>query len=178
MNELSWIKIARDHKGTGEIKGGKHNPIVLELWRAAFEATNQPVTAPFKNDETAWCGGFVGGVLAKSGLSHHIPKSFAMARSWLNAGTKLNNPAYGCVVVFWRGNPKGASGHVGFVVGRDKFGNLMVLGGNQSDQVNIMPFDKSRVLGYRWCGTQDLPATGRFALPVLKNNGRVSTNEA
>lgn len=178
MNELKWVAEARKYIGATEIKGVKHNPIILELWASAFKAKNQAVPAVFKNDETPWCGGFVAGVLAKSGLAHHIPNGFAMARSWLNAGTKLNNPAYGCVAVFWRGNPKGASGHVGFVVGRDRRGNLMVLGGNQSDQVNIMPFDKSRVLGYRWCGTQDLPATGRFALPVLKNNGRVSTNEA
>lgn len=178
MNELNWIKIARGYLGTREIKGAKHNPIVLELWRAAFKATNQPVTAPFKNDETAWCGGFVGGVLAKAGLGKHIPKSFPMARAWLTAGTKLNNPAYGCVVVFWRGSRTGSSGHVGFVVGRDKAGNLMVLGGNQSDAVNIKPFAKSRVLGYRWCGTQSQPAPHRYNLPVLASDGRVSKNEA
>ena len=178
MNELKWVAEARKYISAIEIKGVKHNPIILELWASAFKAKNQAVPAVFKNDETPWCGGFVAGVLAKSGLAHHIPNGFAMARSWLNAGTKLNNPAYGCVVVFWRGNPKGASGHVGFVVGRDSRGNLMVLGGNQSDQVSIAPFDKGRVLGYRWCGTQELPATGRFALPVLKSNGRVSTNKA
>lgn len=178
MKELDWIKIARGYLGTREIKGAKHNPIVIELWRAAFAATGQRQVGAFQNDETAWCGGFVGGVLAKAGLGRHIPKSFPMARAWLTAGTKLNNPAYGCVVVFWRGSRTGSSGHVGFVVGRDSRGNLMVLGGNQSDQVNIMPFDKSRVLGYRWCGTQALPATGRFALPVLKSNGKVSTYEA
>lgn len=177
-NELKWVQIARQYIGQQEIKGVKHNPIVLELWASAFKAKNQAVPAVFKNDETAWCGGFVAGVLAKSDLANHIPNGFAMARNWLKTGTKLNNPAYGCVVVFWRGNPKGVSGHVGFVVGRDKSGNLMVLGGNQSDAVNIKPFSKSRVLGYRWCGTQPLPATHRFALPVLASDGKVSTNEA
>ena len=178
QNELSWIKTARSYIGQKEIKGVKHNPIVLELWASAFKAKNQPIPAVFKNDETAWCGGFVAGVLAKSGLGNHIPNGFAMARSWLNAGTKLNNPAYGCIVVFWRGSPKSAIGHVGFVVGRDKKGNLMVLGGNQSDEISIRPFDKERVLGYRWCGTQTMPATHRFALPILASDGRVSKNEA
>lgn len=178
MNELKWVAEARKYIGTKEIKGVKHNPVILGFQKSAFDATNQAIPAVFKNDETAWCGGFVGGVLAKAGLGHHIPKSFAMARSWLKAGTKLNNPAYGCVVVFWRGTPKSPTGHVGFVVGRDKRGNLMVLGGNQSDTVNIMPFDKSRVLGYRWCGTQPMPATHRFALPVLASDGKVSKNEA
>lgn len=177
-NELKWVQTARSYIGQKEIKGAKHNPIVLELWASAFKAKNQAVPAVFKNDETPWCGAFVAFVMAKAGLSHHIPKSFPLARSWATAGSKLNNPAYGCVVVFWRGNPKGASGHVGFVVGRDKAGNLMVLGGNQSDAVNIKPFSRSRVLGYRWCGTQSMPATHRFALPVLASNGKVSTNEA
>ena len=51
--------------------------------------------------------------------------------------TKLNNPAYGCIVVFSRAG----GGHVGFLVGKDKQGNLMILGGNQSNAVNIKPFD-------------------------------------
>nr|WP_303803578.1 hypothetical protein [Snodgrassella alvi] len=38
--------------------------------------------------------------------------------------TKLYKPAYGCIVTFTR---KGG-GHVGFVVGKDTRGNLMVLG--------------------------------------------------
>lgn len=178
MNELNWIAEAKKYIGIKEVKGVKHNPIILELWKSAFEATNQPMPAVFNNDETPWCGGFVGGVLAKAGLVHHIPKNFSMARSWLKAGTKLDKPAYGCIVVFWRGSPNGTSGHVGFVVGKDKFGNLMVLGGNQADKVSIVPFSRARVLGYRWCGTQNLPANHRFTLPILNSDGKVSINEA
>lgn len=178
MNELNWISIAKQYIGQKEIKGTKHNPIVLELWRGAFDATKQAMPAVFNNDETPWCGGFVGGVLAKAGLAHHIPKAFAMARSWVNAGTKLDKPAYGCVVVFWRGTRSGQSGHVGFCVGQDSRGNLMILGGNQGDTVSIVPFDKGRVLGYRWCGTQAHPAPHRYDLSLLASNGRVSTNEA
>ena len=44
-NELSWIKTARSCIGQKEIKGAKHNQIVIELWRAAFEATAQPIPA-------------------------------------------------------------------------------------------------------------------------------------
>lgn len=176
-NELKWIAIARELIGTQEIVGAKHNPVVLELWRLAFEAVNQTTPAIFNNDETPWCGGFVGATLAKADLAHHIPKSFPMAKSWINTGTKLNRPAYGCVVVFWRGSPKGASGHVGFVVGQDKAGNLMVLGGNQGNAVNIKAFDRGRVLAYRWCGTQPQPAPHRYNLPVLNSDGRVSVGE-
>ena len=181
MNELAWIKTARGLIGTAEKAGKDSNPKIVEMWRTAFGATGQ--TEQLKNavwhtENTPWCGGFVGHVLAKAGLAHHIPKSFAMARSWLRMGTKLNKPAYGSIVVFWRGSPKGASGHVGIVVGKDRHGNLMVLGGNQGDSVNIKPFSKNRVLGYRWCGMQSHPAPHRYDLPVLTSDGRVSQNEA
>lgn len=176
-HELPWLTIAKSYIGTKEIKGTKHNPVILGLWELAFKATHQPVQTVFKNDEIPWCGGFVGGVLAKANLGKHIPKHFAMAKAWLNAGTKLDRAAYGCVVIFWRGTPKSASGHVGFVVGQDQRGNLMVLGGNQGDSVNIKPFAKNRVLGYRWCGTQTKPAAFRYGLPVVRSDGKLSTNE-
>jgi hypothetical protein len=70
---------------------------------------------------------------------------------------------------------------VGFVVGKDKQGNLMVLGGNQGNAVNIKPFATSRVAGYVWLdwadGRKSSPKPERFELPVLDSNGRVSTNE-
>ena len=172
MNELSWIKIARDCIGYREIKGGKHNPLIVEMWRVASEQLGR--NAAFKDDETPWCGAFVGYVMGKAGLGKHVPSLYPSARSWANAGTKLAKPAYGCVVVFSRNG----GGHVGFVVGRDKFGNLMVLGGNQGDAVNIKPFAVSRVLAYRWCGTQSQPAPQRYKLPALDSDGEVSINEA
>jgi hypothetical protein len=52
----------------------------------------------------------------------------------------------------------------------------MILGGNQSDEVSIIPFSESRVLGYRWPVGYPLP--DRKALPLLRSDGRVSTNEA
>lgn len=178
MNELPWITNARKYIGTKEIKGQKHNPVIIALWKLAYKSKGLTMPSVFNNDETAWCGGFVADVMAESDLSHHIPKSFPMARSWLKAGTKLDKPAYGSVAVFWRGSPKGASGHVGFVVGRNKGGKLMILGGNQSDEVNIMPFDNARLLGCRWLGTQPYPNANRYNLPILRSDGRVSTNEA
>ena len=113
-------------------------------------------------------------VFAQANLAHHIPKSSPLARAWAAAGTKLDKPAYGCVEVFSRDG----GGHVGLVVGRDRYGNLMVLGGNQGDAVNIKPFAVRRATAYRWCGTQALPAPHRYDLPLLDSDGRVSQNEA
>lgn len=166
MTGPRWLDRARAYIGTREIKGKQHSNRIVKWWEA--------MKAPFRDDETAWCGAFVGGVLAEEGLSG--VKGGASARAWLKLPVKLDKPAVGCVVVFWRGRPSGWSGHVGFVVGRDRAGNLMVLGGNQSDAVNIKPFSTARVLGYRWPSIW--PSPERFDLPVLRSDGRVSTNEA
>ena len=170
MAELSWIARARKYLGQREIPGAKHNPLIVEWWKA--------VKAAFRDDETPWCGAFVGGVLATNGNDISAVKNPASARAWLNLPKRLDSPAYGCVVIFWRGSPSGGNGHVGFVVGRDRAGNLMVLGGNQGDMVNVKPFSTSRVLGYRWPGFEDRPLPHRYDLPLLESDGRLSTNEA
>jgi hypothetical protein len=42
--------------------------------------------------------------------------------------------------------------------------------------VNIRPFALNRVAGYRWPSAY--PSTGRFNLPVLDSDGKVSEDEA
>ena len=163
LPELSWIAEARKHIGQKEIKGAKHNPFIVGMWSVIGAGW-------FNDDETPWCGAFVGYVTKTSGLG--VAKNAARAKAWNDYGVKLNAPAYGCIVVFERDG----GGHVGFVVGVDQNGNLMVLGGNQNDMIKISPFSKTRVLGYRW--PSKYPAAGRFKLPVLTSDGRLSTNEA
>ena len=166
MTDPAWLATARTYLGQRETKGPHHNPHILKWWK--------DIGAPFADDETPWCGAFVGGVLSEVGIKP--VKGGASARSWLKTPVKLDRPAVGSVVIFWRGAKAGASGHVGFVVGQDQRGNLMVLGGNQADAVNIKPFGKDRVLGYRWPGIY--PFESRFNLPVLTSDGKLSTNEA
>ena len=119
MTDPVWLTRARAYLGLREIVGPKRNSQIVKWWQA--------IKAPFRDDETSWCGGFVGGVLAESGLP--VVKGAPAARSWLNYGKPISKPVLGCIVVFWRGSKTGWSGHVGFVVGLDKAGNLMVLGG-------------------------------------------------
>lgn len=162
---LAWLDKAYSHLGEREIKGSKHNSKIIEWWKKIGADW-------FIDDETPWCGAFVGGVLAEVNLPVLSGGRGASARAWNDYGVKLYEPAVGCIVVFSR---KGG-GHVGFVVGKDRFGNLMVLGGNQGDEVNIKPFSTDRVIGYRWPSVY--PSAQRFNLPVLTSDGRVSTNEA
>ncbi|WP_336939336.1 TIGR02594 family protein [Acinetobacter modestus] len=172
QNELAWVGQGKSKIGTHEISGAKHSPIILSMLEVVFQATGQKQW--IKDDETAWCGTFVAYCMVKADLVRHVPKDFYRAKAWATVGTAINKPAYGCIVVFNRNG----GGHVGIVVGKDRHGNLMVLGGNQSDAVNIKPFSTSRVIAYRWCGTQTSPLASRYDLPVLSSDGKVSTNEA
>lgn len=166
LADPKWLTIARSYLGVAEVPGPKHNPTIVR-WLERLKA-------PFRDDETPWCGSFVGAVLDEAG---QMPMANPWgARNWLRYGKALDRPAYGGLVVFWRGDPKGWSGHVGFVVGRDSRNNLMVLGGNQGNRVSIAPFSNARVLGYRWPNIAPRPE--RFVLPLLDSDGRVSTDEA
>lgn len=168
QHELPWLAEARQYIGQREIKGSKHNPLILS-WL-------QMLKAWWANDETPWCGLFTAYSLLAAG--REIPKHWYRATDYLNVGLPLDKPAYGCIVIFTRVG----GGHVGFVVGTDKYGNIMVLGGNQGDAVNIKSFSPDRVSGYRWpanaSGLLLKPNAYRYELPVLESDGSLSTNEA
>jgi len=145
-----WLAEARKHIGLTEIKGPQHSAEILKMWRDIKRGG-------IKDDETPWCAAFVGAMLERVGIKS---TRFEGARSYLQWGVLLPDPAMGCVVVFSRDG----GGHVGFAVGKDNAGNILVLGGNQSDAVNIRAFPVSRVTGYRW--PAEVVASA-FALPVL-----------
>ena len=131
-----WLEEAKKHIGLHEIKGGTHNPEIVQFWKDIKRGG-------IKDDETPWCAAFVGAMLERVGIRS---TRFESAKSYLDWGQLIAVPVVGCIVVFTRQG----GGHVGFAVGRDKAGNLLVLGGNQGDAVNIKAFPVSRVSGYRW----------------------------
>lgn len=161
--EPYWLIEARKYLGQKEIAGVKHNPLILKWWML--------IRAPFSDDETPWCAGFVGGILESCNIKS---SRSASARSYLNWGIGLKTPVVGSIVVFSR--PGSAwSGHVGFVVGKDRVGNLLVLGGNQGDAVSIRAFPMNRVLGYSWPFDVKIPTA---PLPVYDLKAALSANEA
>lgn len=140
---LRWIEMAKNHIGVAEVKGATHNPVIVQFWKDIRRGG-------IRDDETPWCAAFVGAMLERCGIQS---TRFESAKSYLSWGEQLDRPVYGCVVVFSRDG----GGHVGFVVGKDKAGNLLVLGGNQGDAVNVKAFPLSRVTGYRWPKGEPLP---------------------
>lgn len=159
-----WVSFARRYIGTTEVPGKKHNQVIINWWKK--------LGRPYRDDETPYCGGFIGFVMASHGFS--VPDLPEGARRWLHWGVPLKRPVPGCVVVFWRGKRTGWAGHVAIVTGITHEGNLMCIGANQGDTVSEIPFSKLRVLGYRW--PREVPVTSD-ALDVVRTDQKLSSNE-
>lgn len=145
MMHPAWLVEAQLHIGVREIPGVNHHPLILTMWKAIKRGG-------IKSDEVPWCAAFVGYCLERSGI---VSSRYESAVSYLGWGVPLPGPARGCVVVFSRDG----GGHVGFVTGVTPDGQLLVLGGNQGNEVNIRRFPTARVTGYRWPAAVPLPET-------------------
>ena len=134
-----WLQKARSYIGIKEIKGAEHNEQILRFWKLCH--------LPFNTDETAWCAGFVGGVLEECGIRS---TRSGMARSYLNWGVSCkDDPPVGAVVVFWRGHVDSPHGHVAFLERKPSPILIPSLGGNQGDMVCVKNYPRARVLDYR-----------------------------
>lgn len=163
-----WMGVAKALIGTKEIAGKKHNSVIVDFFRTIR-------LGGIKDDETAWCAAFVGHCLAKGGVAS-LPTAWAL--NYASYGVRLDRPVYGAIAYMSRKNSAGKviGGHVGFVAGIRADGAIMLLGGNQGDKVSIAPFEKTRIIGYRWPQYSPVPNTElpKFAL----SNQPYSRNEA
>jgi uncharacterized protein (TIGR02594 family) len=123
-----WMGIAKSQLGITE-KTGENDGTEVEMY---LKTTGLGKGNP-------WCGGFVNYCLEEAGIDGVVPSKTdhpARALSWRKFGTKLDNPAYGAIATKSR---KGG-GHVAFIAGKTKDGKLVLLGGNQGDEVNYTPY--------------------------------------
>lgn len=160
MNKPAWLIEAEKHIGKKEYPGAANNPWIVLLWKAIKRGG-------IKSDAVPWCAAFVGGCLEAVGI---VSSRYESARSYLKWGVPIEYPITGCIVVFARSG----GGHVGFVAGTDENNRLMVLGGNQGDKVSVAPFDRTRVVGYRW--PRDV-ALHLEPMPVIASTQSSSANE-
>lgn len=138
--EITAYDLAQRFVGVKEVPGQKDNPQILAMLKLDG--------AWPEHDEVPWCSGFTNYIA----WLLRLPRSKSlMARSWLNVGKKveLGDAKIGFdVVVLWRGDPSGPSGHVGFYAGHDAT-HVYILGGNQNDSVNVSKYPHSRLLQLR-----------------------------
>ena len=126
LEGLKWLN-------TKEAPGAADNPDILRWARAEGGA----IAKSYNANSIPWCALYANMVLTKVGLQG---TETLWALDWSNWGAKLAGPAVGAFAPMKRQG----GGHIAIVAGRDQHGNLMCLGGNQSDAVNIKPFPADR----------------------------------
>lgn len=148
--------LAQRFIGTKEVAGGVNNPQIMAMLKLDNSWPD--------GDEVAWCSAFVNYIA----WLLRLPRSKDLAaRSWLTIGTPipLNSAEPGFDVVIMKrggGNQPGpevlkADGHVAFFGGFtgstsipvNQSTALLLLGGNQGNQVSITGFNPDNVLGVR-----------------------------
>lgn len=165
-----WLVAALSWVGTKEQPGSKDSPIILN-WAKGMGGD---ISKEYTHDSIPWCKLFWEQCITQSGLEGQDTLWALDAVKW---GQTLKGPAVGATACYKRDG----GGHINFIVGRDQHGNLMCVGGNQSDAVNVKPFDPSRVVknGYRWPTDVPLPSKIGFnSLPIVRSDGKLSKNEA
>jgi uncharacterized protein (TIGR02594 family) len=90
---------------------------------------------------TAWCSSYVNWVMEKSG--HEGTKS-SRSLDWLNWGKKVSEPIFGAIAVKTR---KGG-GHVGFVFAKNGENGVVILGGNQTDELKKSSYKNKSIFTY------------------------------
>lgn len=133
------LNIALSQYGIKEIPGMQDNPEVLKYFNdIGFDGAKL-------KDETAWCSALINWCAFKANLKR---SGKLTARSWVNIGLEVETPELGDVVVLWRESRLSWKGHVGIFI-RKTENWVYMLGGNQSNQVNISKYPINRVLTYR-----------------------------
>lgn len=170
-----WLQAGIKMIGINEGAGAKDNATIID-W-AKDEGGD--IAKEYTNDSIPWCALFANHCLTKAGLKGtETLWALDFAGKW--PSVKLPGPAVGAFAPMLRNG----GGHIIQIAGKDQHGNIMGLGGNQSSktggQVSIVPFAVSRLnKGFWWPSAVVLPkSTGMASLPVVKSDGRVSSNKA
>lgn len=154
--EVTAYDLAQRFVGVAEVNGKINNPQIMAMLRLDQSWPG--------SDEVPWCSGFVNYVA----WLLRLPRSKSLAaRSWLQVGIPIHvseAQAGFDVVILQRGNVAlgpdviAAPGHVGFYAGAEvdeeaTIGSVsekvLLLGGNQGDEVNVSAFDIRKILGVR-----------------------------
>jgi uncharacterized protein (TIGR02594 family) len=153
--------------GTKEIIGKFHSKTIMD-W-----AKELGIEKIYTSDEIAWCGLFICYCAFKAGLEINMKASESLwALNWNKFGTRQKVAMLGDILTFSRNG----GGHVGIYVGEDET-CFHVIGGNQSNMVNITRIEKTRL-------SQIRRSVWKIAQPtnvrVIKVNasGFISKNEA
>jgi uncharacterized protein (TIGR02594 family) len=161
-----WLVEGLKMVGTHEVPGRGNNPAIIRMARrAGFKG--------YTSDSVPWCSLAANYFLAAAGLpgtGSLLALSFESSRNLV----KLPGVAVGAFMPMKRIG----GGHIAVVVGRDRAGRVVCLGGNQSDAINLRSFPLSRARSFRWPRSAKLPHVyGFHNLPIVSSGGRAGRRE-
>lgn len=126
--------------GTLERPGRADNPVIVgwadDVAKAFPGGYNNWAAEFYADDEIPWCGLYMAKVHAAAGRKP--PDKYLSALAWRSYGVPADRPMLGDVMV----KSRAGGGHVTMYVGEDGT-HYHCLGGNQSDQVNIVRYPKA-----------------------------------
>ena len=153
-NNTPWIDVAVEEMNK-DISETGDNPEILKY----FDYTQLKGTLASQTDKTAWCAAFVNFCLENSGIEGSNHAAVYTFKTW---GQSYSIPQFGSIAIM-------NYSHVGFVVGRNKDGRLIILGGNQNDAVNLSPNSTNNVLKYVYPTNH---SASNISLPEFNLRGR------
>jgi uncharacterized protein (TIGR02594 family) len=130
-----WMAEMHRKMGLHEVRDNA----VLSAWLKIGRFLGNPARLP-------WCGDAVESVIAKTLPAEPLPANPFFAQAWAKFGVDTVVPLVGSIgVIRWNAS----SGHVGIVAGIE--GNTVyLLGGNQSNAINVSGFPRSKFIAFRW----------------------------
>lgn len=130
-----WMAEMHRRMGLHEVRDNA----VLSAWLKIGRFLGNPANLP-------WCGDAVESCIAKVLPAEPLPANPFFAQSWASFGVDVGQPIVGAIgVIRW----SASAGHVGIVAGVD--GNTVnLLGGNQSNAINVSAFPRAKFIGFRW----------------------------
>lgn len=171
QGEAPWFDVAQDELGKDISEQNTQSQRIVSY----FEATNFGKGA---TPATPWCGAFAAFCVKQAGLEP--PKGAAVAANWKSWGSELpfrsEEIPQGAVVVLSPSEGTGTSGHVAFFNGFSDDGKrVKLLGGNQSDALNVKSFLTSRIATVRWIDLEPkAPEDGASNTPVSSGGSGTS----
>lgn len=130
-----WMEEMHRRKGLHEARDNR----TLTDWLRAGRLLGNPAKLP-------WCGDAVETCIVKTLPGEPVPNNPFWAQAWAKFGVSAGGPRVGAIGVI-RWNAK--SGHVGIVAGYRK-GQVLLLGGNQSNAVTLSWFAEGKFIAFRW----------------------------
>lgn len=130
-----WMAEMHRRMGLHEVRDNA----ALSRWLRIGKYLGNPKNLP-------WCGDAVETCIVKTLPDEAVPNNPFWAQAWRNFGLDTNGVKVGAIgVIRWSSR----AGHVGIVADWTR-NKVTLLGGNQSNRINLASFPRHKFIAFRW----------------------------